>query len=81
MGNKRKLLENISNIIDQVETHLNRPLILGDGFSGSGIVSRLFKTKAFKVYTNDIAGYSKTLNSCFPLFSFKKNQGKNTKPL
>lgn len=76
MGNKRKLLENISNIIDQIETHLNRPLILGDGFSGSGIVSRLFKTKASKVYTNDIAGYSKTLNSCFLSSPSKKTKEK-----
>ena len=50
------------------------------GFRGSGIVSRLFKTKAFKVYTNDIAGYSKTLNSCF-LSSPSKKPRKKYKPL
>ena len=38
---------------------------LCDGFSGSGVVSRLLKTKGDVLYTNDIAGYSKTLNDCY----------------
>ena len=45
LGNKRKLLPTIKSIIDDIlvkEQRLN--LRLGDGFSGSGIVSRLFKS-------------------------------------
>jgi len=66
MGNKRKLLPIISDIIDNIKTELGyTELTIGDGFAGSGIVSRLFKTKAQTVYTNDLAGYSKTLNECY----------------
>lgn len=66
MGNKRKLLNVIEEVINEIKTSLDKEyIIVGDGFSGSGIVSRLFKTIASKIYTNDIAGYSKTLNDCF----------------
>lgn len=66
MGNKRKLLSNINTVVDEIQDILKKDnLIIGDGFSGSGITSRLFKTKANKLYVNDIAGYSKTLNNCY----------------
>jgi len=66
MGNKRKLLPIISDIIDKIKTEIGSAnLTIGDGFAGSGIVSRLFKTKAHTLYTNDLAGYSKTLNECY----------------
>jgi adenine-specific DNA-methyltransferase len=51
---------------------------MGDGFSGSGIVSRLLKTKATELYTNDLAGYSKTLNLCY-LAEPKKTMQKQIK--
>ena len=63
MGNKRKLLPVIGALVDNIQTELGHSeLTIGDGFSGSGIVSRLLKTKASKLYSNDLAGYSKTLN-------------------
>ena len=66
MGNKRKLLHYIDAIIEQVKTELNTKSIdIGEGFSGSGIVSRLFKQHAKNLYVNDIAGYSETLNKCY----------------
>tara|TARA_Y100000591_G_C21829413_1_gene698679 strand:+ start:590 stop:1717 length:1128 start_codon:yes stop_codon:yes gene_type:complete len=65
MGNKRKFLPYIEDIIVSLEKELNKKLTIGEGFSGSGIVSRLFKTKAENLYVNDIAGYSKTLNCCY----------------
>lgn len=66
MGNKRKLLKAIEEVVDTVIEQLNQTEInMGDGFAGSGIVSRLLKTKATRLYTNDIAGYSKTLNECY----------------
>jgi len=74
MGNKRKLLENINDVIDVVEGIMGHKLVLGDGFSGSGIVSRLFKTRAEKVYTNDLAGYAKTFNTCFLSSPSKKKR-------
>ena len=66
MGNKRKLLTHILAILELVKTQLKRDkLDLGDGFAGSGVVSRLFKNHAASLYTNDLAGYSKTLNNCY----------------
>ena len=65
MGNKRKLLKNIQEIISTLENREQRKLTIGDGFSGSGIVSRLFKQHASQLFTNDIANYSNTLNQCF----------------
>lgn len=66
MGNKRKVIPHISNIIDDIIVKLNNNHITtADAFSGSGIVSRLLKTKSNTLYVNDIAGYSSTLNNCF----------------
>ena len=66
MGNKRKLLHKIEDIITDLETREGgRKLTIGDGFSGSGIVSRLFKLRAQKLFTNDISDYSNTLNRCY----------------
>ena len=65
MGNKRKLLNAIQNIVDTIEKKEGRLLSFGDGFSGSGIVSRLFKKRGSVLYTNDISDYSFTLNKCF----------------
>ena len=67
MGNKRKLLPIIEEALAEIQKDLQNksPLIIGDGFAGSGIVSRLFKTIAGELYTNDLAGYSQTLNTCY----------------
>lgn len=66
MGNKRKLLTQIDDILEMVKNELNQSsLETADTFSGSGIVSRLLKTKSTKLYVNDIAGYSHTLNKCY----------------
>jgi len=66
MGNKRKLLAYIDNVLDDICEELQCDILTsGDGFSGSGIVSRLLKRRSKKLYTNDIAGYSKTLNTCY----------------
>jgi len=67
MGNKRKLLDHISNVIDIIKKELkgNDNLVIADAFSGSGIVARLLKLKSKTLYVNDISGYSFTLNQCF----------------
>jgi len=74
MGNKRKLLGNIETLIDIIGKTLNHKPIIAEGFSGSGVVSRLFKKKASLLYTNDIAGYSATLNQCFLSTPSKKKR-------
>ena len=66
MGNKRKILHHIQDILTMVKTRLGKDkLAIGEGFSGSGVVSRLFKHHASVFYVNDLAGYSKTLNNCY----------------
>lgn len=75
MGNKRKLLPEISKILDNIIEELGGgKLISVDAFSGSGIVSRLLKTKSKILYSNDMAGYSKTLNECFLFTPTKKEE-------
>ena len=74
MGNKRKYLSKIDEIITLIKKSLDQKNIsIGEGFSGSGVVSRLFKNRVMSdyskplesFYVNDISGYSKTLNECF----------------
>ena len=55
MGNKRKYLEKIDEIIKLVKEELEEENIsIGEGFSGSGIVSRLFKNRATENYSEEI---------------------------
>jgi len=65
MGNKRKLLGQIGDLVDIVRSELSRDITSADAFSGSGIVSRLLKTKSSHLFVNDLAGYSLTLNKCY----------------
>lgn len=66
LGNKRKLLPTIKFVIETILANEKKTaLCMGDGFSGSGIVSRLFKSYASELYTNDIADYSYILNQCY----------------
>jgi len=62
MGNKRKVLNDIQGIINTLDL---KNIKIGEGFSGSGIVSRLLKENCKELFVNDMAGYSKTLNDCY----------------
>lgn len=66
IGNKRSLLNNIENVIKDIQNESGKiRLDIVDLFSGSGIVSRLFKQYSNNLYTNDLEGYSYTINSCY----------------
>ena len=66
MGNKRKLIPHIEAVIKDIKTRLGKSEIsTADGFSGSGVVSRLLKIHSKILFSNDLAGYSKTLNNSF----------------
>ena len=66
MGNKRKVLPHIEPILQRLKEKLGQEhLAIGEGFSGSGVVTRLFKNHASAVYVNDLSGYSKTLSQCY----------------
>ena len=43
MGNKRKFINILDEIINNIEKKIKKKLNIGEGFSGSGVLSRLFK--------------------------------------
>ena len=66
IGNKRQLLNPISDALKSVQAETGRDsLHLFDGFAGSGIVSRLFKAYAQRVVSNDLEPYARVVASCF----------------
>ena len=74
MGNKRTFLSKIDEIINIVKDNLEKKNIdIAEGFSGSGVVSRLFKNRVMgddsqdykTLYVNVMSGYSETLNKCY----------------
>ena len=75
MGNKRKLLNEIEKVLINLEKKEGKKLTIGDGFSGSGIVSRLFKQYADKLYVNDTVQTDSftSLNRAFGLQPVMKN--------
>lgn len=66
IGNKRSLLSFINQGIDFVKFRLNKTkLNCMDGFSGSGVVSRLLKYHSEKLISNDLEKYSYLVNKCY----------------
>lgn len=66
IGNKRALLGPIGEAVTEVSSRLGRKkLRILDGFSGSGIVSRLFKSFASDLVVNDLESYSRVISRCF----------------
>lgn len=65
IGNKRSLLQPIQAATAQVSATLGRRPSTLDAFSGSGVVSRLFKSRASRVIANDLEPYARVLSECF----------------
>ena len=66
IGNKRKLLPFIESSINSVKKELNTDkLTFLDMFSGTGVVSRLFKKHASLIIANDLEDYSYYTNKCY----------------
>jgi adenine-specific DNA-methyltransferase len=66
IGNKRSLLDFIGTTITFVQEKLVREkLSFFDVFSGSGIVSRYFKSTASELYSNDLEDYATIINNCY----------------
>lgn len=66
IGNKRALLPFLNSNIEKVKKKLSRnKLVIFDGFSGSGIVSRLLKYHASELFVNDLESYSEIINKCY----------------
>jgi adenine-specific DNA-methyltransferase len=68
IGNKRKLIPYIRNIIDDVRNILSKDkLNIVDGFAGSSVVSRELSYVADNLYTNDMELYSYLMAYCYLL--------------
>lgn len=66
IGNKRSLLSRIAKVVEHVKTRLGKDrLRLYDGFSGSGVVSRLFKAHASFLASNDLEDYAGSIARCY----------------
>lgn len=68
IGNKRSLLFYIDKYINLIKKELGKNKIVTlDLFSGSGVVSRLFKPHSSLIVANDLEDYSRVINECFLL--------------
>lgn len=66
IGNKRKLVNNIKDIIDDVRVILCKDkLNIVDGFAGSSVVSRELSYVSNDIYTNDMELYSYLMAKCY----------------
>jgi adenine-specific DNA-methyltransferase len=66
IGNKRKLVNNIMEIVTEVSISENKEkLNIVDGFSGSSVVSRGLSYLADKLYSNDLEYYSYLMACCY----------------
>jgi adenine-specific DNA-methyltransferase len=66
IGNKRSLLTLIEKAVAQVQCELDgKRLRTLDAFSGSGVVSRLLKSRSSFIYTNDIEDYAREISQCY----------------
>ena len=66
LGNKRNLLPFLNLGFEKVQRNLGKKkLSVLDGFCGSGVVSRLLKSYANHLYSNDLEEYSYICNKCY----------------
>jgi len=80
IGNKRKLINNIEDIIIDIKKIENKDkLNIMDGFVGSGVVSRMLSYHSNKLITNDLELYSYIMADCYLNIPSKINQKKINK--
>jgi len=66
IGNKRALLAPIESALEMIAQRLGgRKLRMLDAFAGSGVVSRLFKSWASHLVSNDLEDYAVAIARCF----------------
>ncbi len=66
IGNKRALLDFIGRGVDRAAERLGRKrLDCSDLFSGSGVVARFLKSRARRLYVNDLERYAELANVCY----------------
>lgn len=66
IGNKRKLVPWIMEVIEEISSVLGKEkLVALDGFAGSGVVSRALMSLCSQLHSNDMEYYSFVLLKCF----------------
>lgn len=66
IGNKRKLVNNILDIVKEVSTLVSKDkLNIVDGFAGSSVVSRKLSCISDNIYINDLELYSYLMAKCY----------------
>jgi adenine-specific DNA-methyltransferase len=65
LGNKRKLVYHIRNVVEKVSKELNRKVIFVDAFAGSNVVSRSVYDLCSSLYVNDLETYANILAKCY----------------
>lgn len=60
IGNKRKLVDTIEEVVKQL-----KPSSCVDAFSGSGVVSRMLLTHCDSLYVNDLEKYCEVISKCY----------------
>lgn len=66
IGNKRALLGLIRSAVDDVRRRTGQDkLRILDAFSGSGVVSRMFKQYASELVVNDTEDYARIISECY----------------
>ena len=66
LGNKRALLPQIGEAVEQVKRSLGRSRVsFFDAFSGSGIVSRYMKFHSSFIVANDLERYGEVISRCY----------------
>ena len=77
IGNKRKLVNNINDIIIEVSKLLSKSkLNIVDGFAGSSVVSRKLSYVSNNIYTNDLELYSYLMAKCYLITPTNEQQHK-----
>tara|TARA_B100000401_G_scaffold434967_1_gene375951 strand:+ start:1537 stop:2649 length:1113 start_codon:yes stop_codon:yes gene_type:complete len=75
IGNKRKFLNNIESIINDIKKKENKhKLNIFDAFSGSGIVARMLSYHSNNLFVNDLEYYSNIINNCYLKTPSKNDQ-------
>jgi adenine-specific DNA-methyltransferase len=65
IGNKRKLVPWIMEIVEEISLRCDRKINVLDGFAGSGVVSRALMPFCSQLHSNDLEYYSYILLRCF----------------
>jgi adenine-specific DNA-methyltransferase len=66
IGNKRAMLEPIRSAVETVQRRTGRnKLRILDAFSGSGVVTRMFKQYASELIVNDFEDYARCVSECY----------------